>query len=64
MACGKSLKDESSKVIAVIGDGSLTAGLAFEGLNQAGSQNNKDSLSSSTTTKCRSPATWVLSLPF
>ena len=41
MACGKSLKDESSKVIAVIGDGSLTAGLAFEALNQAGSHNDK-----------------------
>ncbi|MGB9734731.1 MAG: 1-deoxy-D-xylulose-5-phosphate synthase [bacterium] len=28
--------DNNSKVIAVIGDGSLTAGLAFEGLDQAG----------------------------
>lgn len=36
IATGKRLKDESSKVIAVIGDGSLTAGLAYEGLNQAG----------------------------
>jgi 1-deoxy-D-xylulose-5-phosphate synthase len=36
IACGKFLKKEESKVIAVIGDGSLTAGLAFEGLNQAG----------------------------
>jgi 1-deoxy-D-xylulose-5-phosphate synthase len=36
MACGKALKDSRSKVIAVIGDGSLTAGLAYEGLNQAG----------------------------
>jgi 1-deoxy-D-xylulose-5-phosphate synthase len=36
IACGKFLKQEASKVIAVIGDGSLTAGLAFEGLNQAG----------------------------
>ncbi|MFO7884607.1 MAG: 1-deoxy-D-xylulose-5-phosphate synthase [Desulfobacteraceae bacterium] len=32
----KFLKNESSKVISVIGDGSLTAGLAYEGLNQAG----------------------------
>jgi 1-deoxy-D-xylulose-5-phosphate synthase len=30
------LKDEQYKVIAVIGDGSLGAGLAFEGLNYAG----------------------------
>ncbi len=29
-------KEEKFKVIAVIGDGALTAGLAFEGLNQAG----------------------------
>ncbi|MCK5512040.1 MAG: 1-deoxy-D-xylulose-5-phosphate synthase [Thermodesulfovibrionia bacterium] len=29
-------KKENFKVIAVIGDGALTAGLAFEGLNQAG----------------------------
>ncbi len=41
MACGKSLADEDAKVIAVIGDGSLTAGLAYEGLNQAGSFNDK-----------------------
>ena len=32
----KYLKKDSSKVISVIGDGSMTAGLAFEGLNQAG----------------------------
>jgi len=32
----KALKNEKAKVIAVIGDGSMTAGLAFEGLNQAG----------------------------
>ncbi len=36
IACAKRLKEESSHVIAVIGDGSLTAGLAYEGLNQAG----------------------------
>jgi 1-deoxy-D-xylulose-5-phosphate synthase len=29
-------RGEASKVIALIGDGSMTAGLAFEGLNQAG----------------------------
>lgn len=32
----KYLKKEDSKVIAVIGDGSMTAGIAYEGLNQAG----------------------------
>jgi 1-deoxy-D-xylulose-5-phosphate synthase len=36
IACAKFLKQEESKVIAVIGDGSLTSGLAFEGLNQTG----------------------------
>jgi len=36
IACAKTIKNESAKVIAVIGDGSMTAGLAYEGLNQAG----------------------------
>jgi 1-deoxy-D-xylulose-5-phosphate synthase len=38
MAVAKRLKNEPGRVVAVIGDGSLTAGLAFEGLNQAGDQ--------------------------
>ncbi len=36
MSCGKFLKGEENKVVAVIGDGSMTAGLAYEALNQAG----------------------------
>ena len=36
IACAKELKNENAKVIAVIGDGSMTAGIAYEGLNQAG----------------------------
>jgi len=36
MAQARCLRGENYKVIAVIGDGSLTTGLAFEGLNQAG----------------------------
>jgi len=36
MACAKALKQDSARVIAIIGDGSMTAGLAYEGLNQAG----------------------------
>lgn len=32
----KALKGENSRVISVIGDGSTTGGMAFEGLNQAG----------------------------
>lgn len=36
ISTAKSLKGEKDKVIAVIGDGSMTAGLAYEGLNQSG----------------------------
>ena len=36
LAVGRSMKKEKGKVIAVIGDGSMTGGMAFEGLNQAG----------------------------
>jgi 1-deoxy-D-xylulose-5-phosphate synthase len=36
ISSAKQLKKERSKVIAVIGDGSMTAGMAYEGLNQAG----------------------------
>ena len=36
IASAKHLQQDRSKVISVIGDGSLTAGLAYEGLNQAG----------------------------
>ena len=36
IACAKRLKQDPAKVVAVIGDGSLTAGLAYEGLNQTG----------------------------
>ena len=35
-ACARDLAHETHKVIAVVGDGALTGGLAFEGLNQAG----------------------------
>ena len=36
MVAARDIKDEKFHVIAVIGDGSISAGLAFEGLNQAG----------------------------
>jgi len=36
IATAKALKGEKSRVIAVIGDGSMTAGMAYEGMNQAG----------------------------
>jgi 1-deoxy-D-xylulose-5-phosphate synthase len=38
LAVARDLKRESHKIIAMIGDGSLTSGLALEGLNQAGHQ--------------------------
>jgi 1-deoxy-D-xylulose-5-phosphate synthase len=36
MLAARDIKDERFRVVAVIGDGSISAGLAFEGLNQAG----------------------------
>ena len=36
MAAARDLKQEKSSVVAVIGDGALTGGLAFEALNHAG----------------------------
>ncbi len=36
IVAARDIKGEDFKVIAVIGDGSISAGLAFEGLNQAG----------------------------
>jgi 1-deoxy-D-xylulose-5-phosphate synthase len=36
MVAARDIKEDAFRVIAVIGDGSISAGLAFEGLNQAG----------------------------
>ncbi len=36
ISTAKALKGEKCKVVSVIGDGSMTGGMAFEGLNQAG----------------------------
>ncbi|MFC2076796.1 1-deoxy-D-xylulose-5-phosphate synthase [candidate division KSB1 bacterium] len=36
IACARDRKGEDFKVVSVIGDGALTGGLAYEGLNQAG----------------------------
>ncbi len=36
MAAAKAIQADTGKVIAIIGDGSMTAGMAFEGLNHAG----------------------------
>ena len=37
----KELKKDDSKVISVIGDGALSAGMAYEALNNAGSMNKE-----------------------
>src|SRR5690349_22363472 len=36
IAVGRDLQDDRYKVVAVLGDGALTSGLAYEGLNNAG----------------------------
>ncbi|XPV75845.1 MAG: 1-deoxy-D-xylulose-5-phosphate synthase [Desulfovibrio sp.] len=41
MAMARDLDGGKDNVVAVIGDGSMTAGLAFEGLNQAGDMGRK-----------------------
>ncbi len=44
MAYGVHHNNEDRKVVAVIGDGAMTGGLAFEGLNNAGISKDKDVL--------------------
>jgi len=39
MAVARDLKGESFKVVSILGDGALTCGLAYEGLNNAGDSN-------------------------
>lgn len=39
-ACARDMRDSDEKVVAVIGDGSLTGGVAFEALNNAGRSNS------------------------
>ena len=41
MARARDLKNENYEIIAVIGDGALTGGMAFEALNDAGRSNTK-----------------------
>lgn len=41
MATARDLAGDDYEVVSVIGDGSMTAGLAFEGLNQAGGMGRK-----------------------
>ena len=39
-ACARDMRGSDEKVVAVIGDGSLTGGVAFEALNNAGRSNS------------------------
>src|SRR3979490_2116464 len=41
MAVARDLKGESRNVIAVIGDGAMTAGMAYEAMNNAGAMNSR-----------------------
>lgn len=41
MSCARDMKGEDYRVVSVIGDGALTGGLSFEGLNQAGGLGKK-----------------------
>src|SRR6201994_502169 len=41
MAVARDLKDEKRNVIAVIGDGSMSAGMAYEAMNNAGAMNSR-----------------------
>ena len=44
IACAKALKKDPARVVAVIGDGSMTAGMAFEAMNQNGEAHKDKSL--------------------
>ena len=41
MAAARDIKGEKRNVVAVIGDGSMSAGMAFEAMNNAGDMNSK-----------------------
>jgi 1-deoxy-D-xylulose-5-phosphate synthase len=41
MATARDLKNENNRVIAVIGDGAMSAGMAYEAMNNAGVQKNR-----------------------
>ena len=58
MAQARTVLGEDYKVLAVIGDGALTGGLAYEGLSSAGGASSS-CWSFSTTTECPSPPMWA-----
>lgn len=58
MARARTLQHADYHVLALIGDGALSGGLAYEGLSDAGTAGNRSS-SFSTTTACRSQRAWA-----
>ena len=57
MAVAAELEKADRKVVAIIGDGAMTAGMAWEALFNAGSAQEPTCWWCSTTTTCRSPRT-------
>ena len=55
MALAARTKGEDRHAVAIIGDGSMTSGLAYEGLNQAGGMGSSGPI----TSRSRSVATWA-----
>ncbi|HEX5818152.1 MAG TPA: 1-deoxy-D-xylulose-5-phosphate synthase N-terminal domain-containing protein [Gemmatimonadales bacterium] len=60
MATARDLHGDDYKVVAIVGDGAMTCGLSYEGMNNAGTPIATSS-SSSTTTACPSRPTWARS---
>jgi hypothetical protein len=61
MALAAKIKGENRNAVAIIGDGAMTAGMAFEALNNAGVEPTAVCWWCSTTTTCRSRRPWVRS---
>ena len=58
MAVARDLSGGKNNVIAVIGDGSMSAGMAYEAMNNAGADKNR-LIVILTTTTCPSPRRWA-----
>ena len=57
LAVARDMKNEDYSIIAVIGDGALTGGMAFEALNHAGNE-DRDLIVILMIMKCLFPKTW------
>jgi len=54
MAVARDLRGERHNVVCVIGDGAMSAGMAFEAMNNAGAMNSRLIIGSSYTSTSRS----------